>query len=212
MFVLWRENVALGEKEILAEGLLRRRKCTMPSCKNWCVVGIEYCYFHLKSEKKLMVKQSMTSYTQLGLYAYDANAGPNPVFQAGTNIIQFKGDPLTDADVLDKYHRIHHDAQLAPHTYPEILKHLRDHLLTTKPSQKYNDGSFIRMVASIAQHSANPNADIVQDRRTEELILIATQDIHQNAEILVPFHNGFIPNQNSTETTSCERHQSKVTL
>ena len=108
-----------------------------------------------------MVKQSMTSYTQLGLYAYDTIAGPNPVFQAGTHIIEFKGDPLTDVDVLDKYHKIHHDTQLAPHTHPEILKHLRDHLLTTKSSQKYNDGSFMRTVASIAHHSANPNADIV---------------------------------------------------
>ena len=97
--------------------------------------------------------------------------------------------------MLDKYHRIHHDPQLAPHSLPKILKHLRDHLLTTDANQKYNDGSFIRSVPSIAQHSANPNANIVQHPTTEELMLVATQDIHQNAKISVPFHNGFIPNQ-----------------
>ena len=50
-----------------------------------------------------MLKQSMTSYTQLGLYAYDSNTGPNPVSTAGT-YIEFKGNLFTDADVLDKYH------------------------------------------------------------------------------------------------------------
>ena len=62
----------------------------------------------------------MTSHTQLRLYAYDSNAGPNTVFTTGADIIEFKGDVLTDADVL-KYRIIHHGAKIAPHTLPEIL-------------------------------------------------------------------------------------------
>ena len=61
-----------------------------------------------------MVKQSRTNHTQLGLYA-----GPNIVFQARADIIEFKGDAQTDAAVFDEYHRIHHDAQIAHITSPK---------------------------------------------------------------------------------------------
>ena len=56
-----------------------------------------------------MVKQSMTSYTQLELQVFYANVAQNFVFRIKAENQEFKGDPWTGADVLHKYNRIHGD-------------------------------------------------------------------------------------------------------
>ena len=169
----------------------------MPNCKNWCVVRVEFCYFHFKSQRHLSIHQSTgPAWFALGLFANNIDAGATTVFNTGDHIIEFKGDPLTDADVLNKYGRVVHHPFPAAHTLPELLKHLIHHIRTTN-NQRYNDGTYIRTVASICQHDVNPNADIVQLPASENMMLVATRPIFHNNEIFVPYHNGFIPNQPS---------------
>ena len=67
-----------------------------------------------------MVKQSMTSYTLQGLYTYDSNTGANPVFTAGADIIEFKGDPLTDADAFCKYNTTEYTMMILSPKYSNI--------------------------------------------------------------------------------------------
>ena len=84
-----------------------------------------------------------------------------PVFNISDHTIKFKGDPLTDADVLYKYKHVVNHPFPAAHTLPEIMKHLIHHIKTTN-NQCYKNVTYIRTVASICQHNANPKADILQ--------------------------------------------------
>ena len=65
------------------------------------------------------------------------------------------------------------------------MKHLIHYVRTTN-NQRYKDGTYIRTVASICQHDPNPNADIVQQSGSENMICVATQPIFHNNKIFVP--------------------------
>ena len=89
----------------------------MANCKKWCVVGVEYCYFYLKSQRHLSIHQSTGPvWFALGHFANNIGAGATPVFNIGDHIIEFKCDPLTDADVLNKYGRVVNHPFPAAHT------------------------------------------------------------------------------------------------
>ena len=55
----------------------------------------------------------------------------------------------------------------------------------------HNDGMFAHTVASLAQHSDYPNAEIHAHNSRDAMPLFATQDIHNREETTIPQRNGF---------------------
>jgi len=189
-FVLWWYDSTDGSRGVLAQGILKKRQCqgTLPSgarCKTECVLGCEYCFFHLRDIKHLQIRQTFTTYpnterrTELGLFALSKEGGV--VFRAGDDIMDFLGDELTMAARQARYRNVEKTRYLI-----HLIQDSRN-----KHQIVYNDGTFLRTVASLAQHSDHPNAEIRAHNQRDAMTLFATQDIHNGEEITIPHRNGF---------------------
>jgi hypothetical protein len=72
-------------------------------CRKRCQIGISYCWIHLRSVMHLRIKDTGGD---MGLGLFADNGDPTSeaiVFRSGDNVIEYEGEPMNDAERLERY-------------------------------------------------------------------------------------------------------------
>lgn len=140
-------------------------------CKRNCIIGFEYCFTHLESEKELKIKDSTIPEANKGLFAYNHRKGNNEVlFRRGDTISQYNGENINTHTLDERY---------SDKTAPYAVEVSRD---------RYVDSALKRGVASLANVKPNHNNASFSINQVNKTVKIkATKPIKNNQEIFLSY-------------------------
>jgi hypothetical protein len=157
-------------------------------CRRLVIIGYEYCFQHLKSEKHLTIHNSTIPGAGLGLFAFaygNVNAQPPAiVFHIGDTICQYQGQILTRAQLDARYD----EANGTQHNAPYAIR---------ENANRFNDAALRRTVGSLANtRPGHNNATIsVSNGPQHRCSLRATRNIRHGDEIFLAYGNGYHLNE-----------------
>jgi hypothetical protein len=114
-------------------------------CENFCVIGIEYCWYHLLHLFHLRIEKSPIG--GVGLFAALPD-DPDPqkiVFRQGDNVMTYKGEVVHTAEMQRRY---------GPHTAPYAFSPFRHHPNFTL------DSAHRRSIGSLINHANGRNDNV----------------------------------------------------
>jgi hypothetical protein len=121
---------------------LQSTQCTFVrdgrQCKKRCQIGLYYCWIHLRSEKKVRIKDS--AYGK-GLFADNGTNNNEIVFKSGQTILEYEGEEMTRAQKLARY---------GTHTAPYGVQ---------KSNNQYYDCGISRCAAGLINHKSHSTAN-----------------------------------------------------
>lgn len=155
-------------------------------CKRHCIIGYEYCYTHLETEKDLKIKDSTIPQADKGLFAYNRRSGNNEIlFGPNDPIIPYNGETINRNTLDDRY-----------------LEYTAPYAIDVSSGQ-YIDSALKRGVGSLA--NTNPsrrNARISVDKRNKTASLKAIKNIRNNQEIFVSYGREYRLHEPNTSFTT----------
>ncbi len=165
--------------------LMHSRQC-QGRCKNGqrcarrVIIGYEYCFQHLKTEKHLTIKPSTLPNAGLGLFAWAPGNSNEIVFHRDETICRYNGE-IIDAEELD-------DRYTANGTAPYAIREGPDRI---------NDAATERTVGSLANtRPGHQNASIsISNGPTHICKLRASRNIRAGAEIFLAYGHSYHINQ-----------------
>lgn len=172
-------------------GTLKKYRCVCKTdagvqCKRTTVIGVNYCYQHLKKHFKLRIKPSNIPNAGLGLFACDPAKGEYAViFKENDRICDYGGETVS-GNVIDQ--------RYGDKTAPYAIK-------VNQSNDIYEDASIKRGVGAMANHAnveSQQNARLSTNFNTA--LLKANTYILNNEEILVNYGDEY--NFNDPETSA----------
>ena len=174
------------------------RKPTHHRCQNFCAIGTEYCWYHLKNYMNLIVQPTREHdregklVKQLGLFAClgllrklelrRVGASINgPIFTIGSPVIYYLPEHITQEMYDDRYPK-----GRGPYTHRNINP-------ASNYEHPYLDGAAVRSLGTIVQHTDHyPNVELhmLSHNGHKLASLVAVHDIYNGDEILLKYdHN-----------------------
>jgi hypothetical protein len=151
-----------------------RMRCLRKTCR-----GTPYCWSHLRSERKLRIKDSNIPGAGKGLFVDSPRHGDGPVFDTNDMIVEYYAESLTTTGLDRRYGMGTHV------TAPYGL---------TVDGGITEDGACVRGVGSIAngamynrrtrRYSPEPNAKYDVDRTKNVAALFATRPLYDGDEVI----------------------------
>lgn len=175
------------DDEVQFEAPLKSQRCEGTTkanarCKRTCVIGLPYCWTHLKTILKLKIKTSTIPNSGDGVFvdAGKVENGNRPIFKEGDIITEYKGETINDTEKQRRYGN-----KNAPYT-------------AYKKNGVYEDGAINRGIGSMINRADNvhpANAELSYNARLQKLNIKARKNIKNNEEILMPYGNRYAMNE-----------------
>ena len=143
-------------------------------CKNRCLIGLELCHVHTKSQLHLQIKKLTIPDAGKGLFA--VGLSNEIVFRVGQKIVDYNGE-IIDEDELDE--------RYGDGTGPYAVKLHRN---------LYEDASVFRGTGSLANHTNRKtkiNARLSIKRNNTCQLICFKKNIKSGDEILVDYDNEY---------------------
>ncbi len=173
------------------EGKLYTGRCMATTkagtrCKRHCIIGYEYCYTHLETEKDLKIKDSTIPQADKGLFAYNRKSGNNDIlFEPNDSIIKYNGEKINRDTLNDRY-----------------LQYNAPYAIDISSGQ-YIDSALKRGIGSLANtNPSHNNARFAIDRINKTTSLKATKNIRNNQEIFVSYGRAYRLHEPNTSFTT----------
>jgi hypothetical protein len=163
-------------------------------CRNNVILGIPYCYMHMKNIYSLFIKESPHSvHSGKGVFAWDPDAQREEgrVFAPRIEVVKFEGEVLTREEMEDRYKNL--DEVSMPYAI-QISPH------------RFIDASCERGIASMINPPPahrQPNVRFSPSRNNPNRIrIISTKNIKHGEELFVD--HGEFEFQNNHRTYDCK--------
>jgi len=160
-------------------------------CKRRCVIGFEYCFMHLASEKHLKIKVSNIPNANKGLFAYDKSKNDDDIiFRKGDVICEYNGDVISNVELYQRY---------ANHTAPYAA---------FINGQTCIDGACKRGIANLVNRGNNNNRNLSSNsslhvnNKTQKVKLYCDKNIKNNQEILCSYGQRYRMNEPNIKYTT----------
>ncbi len=141
-------------------------------CRRTACIGFEMCWQHLMTQCHLKIQTSTLPGAGKGLFAWDPRRDGEIIFRKGDRIVQYGGEDLTHHQIDARYGG---DAGLAQYAIQVARNVVRD-------------AACLRGTGSIANHRANPNAEIVPTRIPRNYgTMRAKRNIRHGQEIFISY-------------------------
>jgi hypothetical protein len=163
------------------QGQLLTSKCSANTkngarCKRNCIIGYEYCYSHLESEKQLKIKDSTIPQAEKGLFAFNRKKAPNEtIFKKDQVITEYNGENISPAQKTARYANktAPYAVEVGRRVIDSALQRGVGSLANTKPN--HNNASF-----SVSTRNNTPSAKVK-----------ATKPIKNNQEIFLSYGRSY---------------------
>lgn len=169
-------------------------KTTGQRCSRNTCIGLGYCWYHLRTECKLKIKETGDNRGK-GLYADNGTNNNEIVFKANQKICDYGGERVNVTQINRRYGK--------DKTYP------RPYVTTVSEAQNiYEDAAIQRGIGSLANHichsSANARLSVSGEGNNKKSILKAgggkkTKYIRNGQEILVRYDERYKIHHNSVK-------------
>ena len=164
------------DHETVFAGLLHSKRCTATcnngvQCRRHVVIGLPFCYSHLRYQKKLVIKPSTIQGGGKGLFACDLKSPDGVVFKVGDKLGQYYGERLNLEQLHARYG--------ADNTPPYALQVTKN--LFIDPGLERGFLSICNSKTSAAQC----NARFMSPNNNYEVSIAATKTIRHGDEIFV---------------------------
>lgn len=168
------------------QGKLKSDRCeaetkTHHRCKKNVVIGLPYCWIHLKNKKHLRIKESEHG---KGLFVDDPHQPHDVVvFHKNDKIIDYVGEHI-DRHELDR--------RYGKHTAPYALEYKRGH---------YIDSALERGAGSMANHASAAHRNARLTSKPSGAVIKADRNIKNDKEVLVGYGRQYRFNEPTSHLT-----------
>lgn len=165
---------------------LKREKCTAMTqkgkqCRRFTVIGLGYCWSHMRTVKNLKVQKSQIPNAGNGLFAHSPGSikeKRNPIFKRGKKITDYNGEKIT-IESLNRRYDIGSKTYTAPYG------------LSTKTGHA-EDGACQRGIGTLPNtNRGKNNATLKYARNTDQSYIEATKGIYHNDEIFLSYGRAY---------------------
>jgi len=156
-------------------------------CRRNTVMGTNWCYQHLETDKHLKIKDSTIPGAGKGLFCFDRKKGDNEIiFKPNQVIINYVGENIDDGDLDERY---------GNKTAPYVIHLVRDQNV---------DSACLRGVGAFVNHKphSQANARLASNKNKTEARITATKNIRNGAEIFASYGNQYSINEAGASFTT----------
>jgi hypothetical protein len=157
-------------------------------CLKRCLIGLDLCWIHLESTKKLKINKSRylrRFQGENGLYAFKRNGGTRRLFKKNDVICNYNGEVINTDELEYRY---------GNKTGPYAVKISQD---------LYEDAALQRGVGSMINHTFRQNRiNCHLKKRNGRIKIIALKDIKNGTELLTTYGSAYIFDEPNVGTTT----------